>query len=101
LIVGGVGCNLRLQEMMDIMCKERGAKLFATDMRFCIDNGAMIAQAGYEVKSFSSYILENVDSKVLEFINAQMFCSGVLTPWEKTNITQRYRTDDVHVKWRE
>jgi len=30
--------------MMEIMCSERGAKLFATDMRFCIDNGAMIAQ---------------------------------------------------------
>ena len=26
------------------MCKERGARLYATDMRFCIDNGAMIAQ---------------------------------------------------------
>nr|MBE5724944.1 putative tRNA N6-adenosine threonylcarbamoyltransferase [Cucujiformia] len=35
LIVGGVGCNLRLQEMMKIMCEERGAKLFATDERFC------------------------------------------------------------------
>merc|ERR1719347_1618621 len=45
LIVGGVGCNLRLQEMMGIMCEERGGKLYATDMRFCIDNGAMIAQA--------------------------------------------------------
>merc|ERR1712130_728760 len=44
LIVGGVGCNLRLQEMMEVMCKERSASLFATDMRFCIDNGAMIAQ---------------------------------------------------------
>jgi N6-L-threonylcarbamoyladenine synthase len=32
--------------MMEIMCSERGAKLFATDMRFCIDNGAMIAQVG-------------------------------------------------------
>jgi tRNA A37 threonylcarbamoyltransferase TsaD len=49
LIVGGVGCNLRLQEMMDIMCSERNAKVFATDMRFCIDNGAMIAQAGYHM----------------------------------------------------
>jgi N6-L-threonylcarbamoyladenine synthase len=49
LIVGGVGCNLRLQEMMEIMCCERNAKLFATDMRFCIDNGAMIAQAGYHM----------------------------------------------------
>ena len=44
LIVGGVGCNERLQQMMDIMVKERGAKLFSTDERFCIDNGAMIAQ---------------------------------------------------------
>nr|NVI71569.1 putative tRNA N6-adenosine threonylcarbamoyltransferase [Cucujiformia] len=35
LIVGGVGCNLRLQEMMKIMCEERGAVLFATDERFC------------------------------------------------------------------
>lgn len=25
--------NLRLQEMMAVMCKERGAKLFATDER--------------------------------------------------------------------
>nr|MBE5724942.1 putative tRNA N6-adenosine threonylcarbamoyltransferase [Cucujiformia] len=35
LIVGGVGCNERLQEMMRIMCKERDAVLFATDERFC------------------------------------------------------------------
>nr|NVI71503.1 putative tRNA N6-adenosine threonylcarbamoyltransferase [Cucujiformia] len=35
LIVGGVGCNLRLQEMMRIMCEERGAILYATDERFC------------------------------------------------------------------
>nr|MBE5724948.1 putative tRNA N6-adenosine threonylcarbamoyltransferase [Cucujiformia] len=35
LIVGGVGCNLRLQEMMKIMCEERGAILYATDERFC------------------------------------------------------------------
>ena len=77
LIVGGVGCNQRLQEMMEVMCKERSASLFATDMRFCIDNGAMIAQAGWE-----------------------MFRAGMVTPWEETAITQRYRTDDVLVKWR-
>lgn len=33
LIVGGVGCNERLQEMMGIMCEERGGKLYATDER--------------------------------------------------------------------
>lgn len=78
LIVGGVGCNVRLQEMMDIMAKERGAKLFATDERFCIDNGAMIAQAGYE-----------------------MFRSGQVTALAETSCTQRYRTDEVEVTWRD
>ncbi|CAL5416986.1 unnamed protein product [Camellia sinensis] len=33
LIVGGVSCNERLQEMMRIMCSKRGGKLFATDDR--------------------------------------------------------------------
>ena len=68
----------RLQQMMEIMCSERKAKLFATDMRFCIDNGAMIAQAGWE-----------------------MFRAGMVTPWEETAITQRYRTDEMIVKWRD
>ena len=78
LVCGGVGCNLRLQEMLKIMCEERSAKLFATDERFCIDNGAMIAEAGYK-----------------------MFISGQVTPWNETFITQRYRTDDVDVTWRD
>jgi len=78
LIVGGVGCNKRLQEMMGVMAEERGATLHATDMRFCIDNGAMIAQAGWE-----------------------MFRCGVVTPIEDTWCTQRYRTDEVEVVWRD
>ncbi|KAF4017199.1 hypothetical protein G4228_009310 [Cervus hanglu yarkandensis] len=78
LIVGGVGCNVRLQEMMETMCQERGARLFATDERFCIDNGAMIAQAGWE-----------------------MFQAGHRTPLSESGITQRYRTDEVEVTWRD
>lgn len=78
LIVGGVGCNIRLQEMMGIMCEERGAKLFATDERFCIDNGVMIAHAG-----------------------AEMFGSGTRMPWDEATITQRFRTDEVFVSWRD
>ncbi|KYN44592.1 putative O-sialoglycoprotein endopeptidase [Trachymyrmex septentrionalis] len=77
LIVGGVGCNERLQEMMNIMCKERNATLYATDERFCIDNGVMIAVAG----------LLQYKSK-----------GG--TPWTQTTCVQRYRTDDVYVSWR-
>ena len=46
LIVGGVGCNERIQEMMGIMANDRGGNVYATDERFCIDNGIMIAHAG-------------------------------------------------------
>ena len=46
MLVGGVGCNLRLQEMMEIMAKERGGTVCAMDDRYCIDNGAMIAWPG-------------------------------------------------------
>eukprot|EP00051_Salpingoeca_urceolata_P023625 m.404685 g.404685 ORF g.404685 m.404685 type:complete len:336 (-) comp20127_c0_seq1:280-1287(-) len=77
LIVGGVGCNKRLQEMMGVMAEERGATLYATDMRFCIDNGAMIAQAG-----------------------ALMYGAGASDRLEDTTVTQRFRTDDVVVNWR-
>ncbi|EDX10707.1 probable tRNA N6-adenosine threonylcarbamoyltransferase [Drosophila simulans] len=78
LIVGGVGCNERLQEMMCIMCEERGGKLFATDERYCIDNGLMIAHAG-----------------------AEMFRSGTRMPFEEAFVTQRFRTDEVLVSWRD
>ncbi|OCF60719.1 tRNA threonylcarbamoyladenosine biosynthesis protein [Kwoniella mangroviensis CBS 10435] len=77
LIVGGVGCNLRLQEMMGIMASERNGRVFATDQSFCIDNGIMIAQAGLLA-----------------------YRMGQITPLEKTGVTQRYRTDAVHVSWR-
>ena len=33
LIVGGVGCNERLQEMMALMTKDRGGNIYATDER--------------------------------------------------------------------
>ncbi|XP_017475784.1 PREDICTED: probable tRNA N6-adenosine threonylcarbamoyltransferase [Rhagoletis zephyria] len=78
LIVGGVGCNERLQEMMRIMCEERGGKLFATDERYCIDNGLMIAHAG-----------------------AEMFRSGTQMSFEESFVTQRFRTDEVLVTWRD
>lgn len=46
ILVGGVGCNERLQEMMGEMVKERGGRVGHMDERYCIDNGAMIAYAG-------------------------------------------------------
>ncbi|KAL3480676.1 tRNA N6-adenosine threonylcarbamoyltransferase [Aspergillus californicus] len=78
LVVGGVGCNERLQEMMGIMARDRGGSVHATDERFCIDNGIMIAQAG---------ILA--------------YKTGFRTPLKESTCTQRFRTDDVFVQWRD
>ena len=78
LVVGGVGCNMRLQAMMNTMCKERGGALYATDDRYCIDNGAMIAWPGLIA-----------------------FKTGSTTPLAETTVTQRFRTDDVYVTWRD
>ena len=78
LIVGGVGCNERLQEMMGLMAKERGGSVYATDERFCIDNGIMIAHAGLLA-----------------------WGQGSETPLEESTFTQRFRTDEVLVNWRE
>lgn len=77
LIVGGVGCNERLQEMMGIMAADRGGNVFATDERFCIDNGIMIAHAGL-----------------------LSYRTGNITPIKNSVCTQRFRTDEVFVAWR-
>jgi N6-L-threonylcarbamoyladenine synthase len=82
LIVGGVGCNRRLQCMMQEMIDQRqqlqgGGKLCAMDHRYCIDNGAMIAQAGMLAYQF-----------------------GERTNLANTWCTQRYRTDSAKIVWR-
>jgi N6-L-threonylcarbamoyladenine synthase len=78
LIVGGVGCNVRLQEMMGVMVSERGGTCYSTDDRYCIDNGAMIAWPG------------------LLALNC-----GQRTALEDSTCTQRYRTDEPLVEWRD
>lgn len=77
LIVGGVGCNKRLQEMMQEMVAERGGRLCAMDQRYCIDNGTMIAQAGV-----LSYMYNGA------------------TEFKDTVCSQRYRTDEMEIVWR-
>jgi len=46
LLVGGVAANKRLQEMLSIMCRERGAKFFVVPQEYSGDCGSMIAWAG-------------------------------------------------------
>lgn len=77
LIVGGVGCNLRLQEMVKDMLKDRNGKLHAMDDRYCIDNGAMIAYTG---------MLQYQYGDRMQLVDC--------------TFTQRFRTDEVLVTWR-
>lgn len=78
LLGGGVGCNLRLQEMCEIMCKERGAKFFVPEKSLLVDNGAMIAYLG-EIMYKKNIFEKNLD---------------------KVDIKPRQRTDDFEVLWR-
>lgn len=77
LLGGGVAQNMRLRGMIDDMAKERGARMFVPDRRFCMDNGAMIAWLG------------NI-----------MHESGVRMDIMDTAVEQRFRTDEVDVTWR-
>lgn len=79
IIVGGVGCNIRLQEMIGQMAEERGGKVGSMDDRYCVDNGAMIGYAG-----------------LLEFKE-----KGKGIDLKDSTFTQRFRTDEVLVSWRE
>ena len=77
LVAGGVGCNVRLQNMLELMAKERNATLGAMDERYCIDNGAMIAWTGYLMSK-----------------------NGYVTDLKDSTVHQRFRTDEVDVTWR-
>jgi N6-L-threonylcarbamoyladenine synthase/protein kinase Bud32 len=76
LLVGGVGANRRLQEMLRTMCEERGARFFVPEQRYLGDNGAMIAYTG-------KLMLE----------------SGVTLPPDTSHINPSFRSDEVEVTW--
>ena len=76
MLVGGVGANKRLGEMLNTMCQERGAKFFLPPRKFMGDNGSMIAYTGLI-----------------------MLKSGTLTPLQESKVRPGYRTDDVVVTW--
>jgi N6-L-threonylcarbamoyladenine synthase/protein kinase Bud32 len=77
LLVGGVGANARLQEMLAQMCEDRGAALFVPERKYLGDNGAMIAYTG-------KIMLE----------------SGYDVPISESFVNPSYRSDQVEVTWR-
>lgn len=77
MLAGGVAINRRLQEMISKMAEEHGASFFIPPDDMLGDNGAMIAWAG---------ILR--------------YGAGERQAIRDTGVKQRFRTDEVDVKWR-
>lgn len=78
LLTGGVAMNSRLRDMVEKMCKQRGAKAYFPPMEFCMDNGAMIAHQGLlELKA------------------------GRETEIKASKIKPNWRPDEVEAEWTE
>ena len=75
LLTGGVAANKRLQEMLEIMAKERGAKYWVVPREYSGDNGAMIAWTGILMEKASQY------------------------KWPDLDILPRQRTDEMEISW--
>ncbi|MDO5847953.1 MAG: bifunctional N(6)-L-threonylcarbamoyladenine synthase/serine/threonine protein kinase [Methanobrevibacter sp.] len=76
MLCGGVSANSRLREMLNTMATEQGAKFYMPEMKLCGDNGVMIAWLG---------ILMNNHFGPMDM--------------DKTEIIQRFRTDEVDIPW--
>ncbi|MEM0352948.1 MAG: bifunctional N(6)-L-threonylcarbamoyladenine synthase/serine/threonine protein kinase [Archaeoglobaceae archaeon] len=76
LLVGGVGANERLQEMLRTMCEDRKAKFFAPPKQYMGDNGAMIAYTGL-----------------------LMLKNGFVTKLEDSIVKPNFRIEEVPVTW--
>ena len=77
LLAGGVGANSRLREMLDDMCRARGAKFYVPEKKYMGDNGAMIAYTGL-----------------------LMFKAGDTLSIEESFVDACFRPDDVSVTWK-
>jgi len=77
MLVGGVGANKRLRDMLQIMAEERGASFHVPETAFLGDNGAMIAYTG-------KIMLEH----------------GISTPLASSHVNPSFRVDQVDVVWR-
>jgi len=77
LLAGGVGANMRLRQMLGMMCEDRGIEFYVPEKRFMGDNGAMIA-----------------------YLGLLMFKAGYRTQVQDSRVDPDFRPDEVVVKWR-
>ena len=59
IVAGGVAANKSIRENLTKLSKEMDFKTIYPDLKFCGDNGAMIAWAG--IKRFKKNLIDNVD----------------------------------------
>lgn len=76
LLAGGVAANGRLRDMLSSMAQDNGVDIYLTDRKYCMDNGAMIAQAGM-----------------------LMYQNGEHHSIDETTVDQRFRIDQVETPW--
>lgn len=76
LLGGGVARNKRVQEMLKIMAETRDAKFYVPPGEVCVDNGAMIGYLGY-----------------------LMYKNGIRMDIKDTEVNQKFRTDEVNIRW--
>ena len=61
IVAGGVSANLALREYLIKECKNGNINLFVPDIKYCTDNAAMIASAGYY--AYKLGIISDIDLK--------------------------------------
>ena len=54
-LAGGVAANGRLRQLVNDGAQKLGAKVYLPELKFCGDNGAMIAAQGYYPHGLSRY----------------------------------------------
>ena len=81
LLIGGVAANQRFVEMLNTMCKERGAKAYACPLKYSGDNGVQIAIPGI-IQYKSSYNIFKTKQQI-----------------ENVDIKPSWRIDDVETPW--
>lgn len=75
LLCGGVAANSKLRQMLQVMCEDHYVDFYMPPMKYCGDNGSMIARVG---------LLSYDENKC-----------GI----ENSYINPKYRTDQVEVTW--
>ncbi len=76
MLCGGVAANSRLREMLAVMSEEHYTEFYMPPVKYCGDNGAMIAWMGQLMNKY-----------------------GLVTDINDTGVIQKYRTDQVDVPW--